>query len=73
MSEEKFENIDQFCSLCCEHCNNDWYCPVECELLEKARKMPLEKINAKWIEHEGDIRKIVRYIKQYKFRYRSKK
>ena len=65
--EEKFETIDNFCSYVCNcACNNDWYCPKECDLLEKARKMPFEKINKKWIEHDGDIRKVERYIKQYK-------
>ena len=65
--EEKFETIDNFCSYVCNcACSNDWYCPKECDLLEKARKMQFEKINKKWIEHDGDIRKVERYIKQYK-------
>ena len=65
--EEKFETIDNFCSYVCNcACSNDWYCPKECDLLEKARKMPFEKINKKWIEHDGDIIKVERYIKQYK-------
>ena len=39
--EEKFETIDNFCSYVCNcACSNDWYCPKECDLLEKARKMP---------------------------------
>ena len=65
--EGKFETIDNFCSYVCNcACSNDWYCPKECDLLEKVRKMPFEKINKKWIEHDGDIRKVERYIKQYK-------
>ncbi len=64
---DEFENIDQFCSYCCNCCASmpDGYCPCECELLDKARKMPLEKINTKWIEYDGDIPKIARYIRQY--------
>ena len=64
--EDKFDNINQFCSYSCNNCNQDWYCPGECELLLKARKMPFEKINKKWIEHDGDLVKVWRYIKHYK-------
>lgn len=66
--EEKFKTIDQFCNYCCNCCTSDpdGYCPSDCDLLEKARKVPFEKINAKWIEHNGNIQKVVRYIKQYK-------
>ena len=65
--EEKFETIDNFCSYVCNcACSNDWYCPKECDMLEKARKMPFEKINKKWIEHDGNIQKLARYIKQYR-------
>ncbi len=66
MKEDKFENIEQFCAFVCNHCDADNYCPTECDLLEKARKMPFEKINNKWLEYNGDIHKIARYIKQYK-------
>lgn len=68
MSEDKFENIDQFCSYCCEECTAmpDGYCPCECDFLEKARKIPFEKINTKWVEYKGDIRKVANYIKQYR-------
>lgn len=65
--EEKFETIDDFCSYVCNcACSNDWYCPKECELLQKTRKIPFDKINDKWIEHDGDIKKVARYIKNYK-------
>ena len=69
-SVDKFENTNKFCSYCCEECTamSDGYCPSDCDVLEKARKMPFEKINAKWIEHDGDIQKVVRYIKQYNLR-----
>lgn len=64
---DEFENIDQFCSMLCNCCTSlpDGYCPTECNILEKARKIPFEKIVAKWIEHDGDIPKIARYIRQY--------
>lgn len=65
--EEKFETIDNFCAYVCSGaCKEEWFCPTECELLQKARKMPLKKINTKWIEHDGDIRKVARYIKNYR-------
>lgn len=64
--EDKFENIKQFCSFLCNHCDTDGYCPTDCDLLEKAREIPFEKINNKWIEYNGDIEKVARYIKQYR-------
>ena len=64
--EDKFENINKFCSFLCNHCDTDGYCPTDCDLLEKARKMPFDKINDKWVEYNGDIQKIARYIKQYR-------
>ena len=67
---EEFSNIDGFCNHCCACCTAmpDGYCPSDCDILEKARKMPFEKIVAKWIEHDGDIRKVARYIRQYNLR-----
>ena len=62
------ENFEQFKSFACIHCNNEWYCPSDCDLLEKARKMPFEKIQKKYVEHQEDIVKIARYIRQYKLR-----
>ena len=64
--EEKFENINQFCSFLCNNCETDGYCPSNCDFLEKVRKISFEKINNKWIEYNGDIKKLVRYIKQYR-------
>lgn len=67
MYVDEFDNIDEFCSLCCEECTAmpDGYCPSDCDFLEKARKIPFEKIVTKWIEYNGDISKVARYIWQY--------
>lgn len=43
--EEKFETIDNFCSYVCNcACSNDWYCPKECDLLEKALELACKEI-----------------------------
>lgn len=61
-------DIDTFCKKACNSCGGpeDWYCPTECDVLEKARKMPWEKIQKCYTRHDGDLRKVFRYIKQYK-------
>lgn len=64
--EDKFVNIKQFCSFICNHCDADGYCLTDCEYLEKARKIPFEKINNMWVEYNGDIQKIAGYIKRYR-------
>ena len=67
IEDEAPENITQFVEECCSNCqSNDWYCPDECELLCKARKMDFERIRKKYIEYEGDMVKICAFIKRAK-------
>lgn len=61
-------DIDTFCRHACVHCNSEWYCPSYCDLLEKARRMPFDRIVACYARHEGDMAKVFRYIKQTKER-----
>lgn len=62
-------DIDAFCRRACDTCNaNDWYCPAECDTLEKARRMPFEKIRDAYVRHEGDIVRVFRYIINYRER-----
>lgn len=65
---EEFDTIDRFCSFCCSRCtaDPDGYCPSDCEMLEKARKIPFDKIEKKYIKHKGDLTKLARYIKNYR-------
>lgn len=58
-------NIEYFLESVCGTCTaNDWYCPSYCHDLEKAQQMPFEKIQAAYARHDGEIWKIMRYIKQ---------
>lgn len=60
------QNIDMFCRAACESCKSEWYCPNYCEWLEKARKMPFEKIQKAYVRNQGDMRDVYRYVKNYK-------
>jgi hypothetical protein len=60
-------NITDFCHSVCISCTaNDWFCPTYCVELEKAYRMPFEKILKSYARNDGDIWKVVRYIKRYK-------
>lgn len=64
-ARQEMPNIDYFLSVACGCCTaNDWYCPSYCYDLEKAQKMPFEKIQQAYARHDGEIWKVMRYIKQ---------
>ena len=62
--------IDAFCHWGCINCNSEWYCPTYCDLLEKARRIPFNRILECYARHEGDPVKVFNYIKQTKERLR---
>ena len=60
-------DIDSLCSQVCGCCTaNDWYCPTECAVIEKARKMDFDRIVKSYARNWGDLKKVIRYIKQAK-------
>lgn len=64
---EDIPTIESFVSLSCNSCTaNDWYCPRICDDLEKAKRMPFEKIQRAYARHDGDMMKVYRYIKQFR-------
>lgn len=73
IAEAKAEipDIDSFLHWGCNNCSNDWYCPTYCELLEKAKKIPFDRILSCYARYDGDAVKVFRYIKQTKERLRN--
>ncbi len=66
-AREEIPDIDTFCRICCDNCtSNDWYCPSDCEDLEKARKLDFDRIVKCYARHDGDLSKVARYIKTTK-------
>ena len=65
-AREEIPNIDSFCKHACINCSNDWFCPSFCDILEKAIKMDYELLVKCYARHDGDWRKVYRYIKSYK-------
>lgn len=64
---EDIGNIDQFCHQVCNACtSNDWYCPTECDVLVKARGIGFNRILKCYARHDGDLRRVIRYIKSTK-------
>ncbi len=66
-AREEIPDIDTFCRLCCNCCTvNGWYCPTECGVLQKARKLDFERIIKCYAKHDGDLQKVNRYIRATK-------
>ena len=63
---EEFDTMRDFCHFLCDRCTNDWYCPTDCDLLEKVKRYPLERINKAFIDCEEDVVKLTRRIDQWK-------
>jgi hypothetical protein len=60
-------DIDSFCRQVCACCtSNDWYCPTDCTDLEKARRIDFDRIVFSYARNDGDLSKVMRYIKQAK-------
>lgn len=63
-AQEEIPDIDSFCLQCCDRCTgNDWYCPSECEILTKARKLDFARILKCYAQYCGDLSKVARYLK----------
>jgi hypothetical protein len=66
-AKQEYPNFQQFQQTICDSCtSNDWYCPRLCNELLKASGMPFDKIQSAISRHDEDMRKVIRYIKQYK-------
>jgi hypothetical protein len=53
-------------NLCIACCANDWYCGSYCDELEKAGRIPFEKLIKSYARNDGDLVKVIRYIRRYK-------
>lgn len=64
-ARSEIHSIDCFCKNICNVCTaNDWYCPSECDTLQKARRIDFESIVKSYARNEGDLSKVFRYINQ---------
>ena len=72
-AKKEIPTFESFAHQCCNQCKSEWYCPTYCDMLEKAKKMDLERIQKCYAKHEQDIVKVVRYIHGAKIEKTSKK
>ena len=62
---EEIENIENLCKQLCNSCtSNDWYCPDECKIIERAKQIPFEKIVKSYARNEGQLWKVARFIRR---------
>lgn len=67
-AREEIPDIQSFLYHACSMCNaNDWYCTGYCEDLTKAQKMPFSKILEAYARHDGEMWKVMRYIKNARY------
>lgn len=65
-AKKEISSFKDLNSLLCRNCNNIWYCPDDCAIVEKSRIIPFEKIIASYARNDGDIRKLFRYIRNFR-------
>lgn len=66
-AKQELCDIDTFCKTACDNCTaNDYYCPSECEMLKKARKLDFDRIIKCYAKHDGDLYKVFAYLKTAK-------
>lgn len=66
-AKNEIPDFKWFAKICCDNCTaNDWYCPSYCPELKKASSIPFDIIQEKYARYDGDLRKVVRYIKNTK-------
>lgn len=59
--------INNIARMICDECtSNDWYCPSDCDLLIKLKKMDEDKIIKKYVDSQEDIIAVAMYVKRAK-------
>lgn len=70
-AREEIPNIEIIKHRICDCCkSNDWYCPKECDVLKKAEKMGIERLQRLYAEYDGAEWEVARYI-QRKVKYKG--
>lgn len=66
-AKKEIGTMDSLCEMFCNYCTtNDWYCPSECNELLKARELGFDRLVNCYARHDGDLVKVMRYIKETK-------
>lgn len=64
-AKEELIDMNNFRSLMCDvYCKHDYYCPTDCDVLEKANRMNFDRIIRSYARNDGDIVKVYNFIKQ---------
>ena len=63
-AKKDIPDLDSFCYQACHSCNNDWYCPSYCDILKKARQMDFNRILKRYARNDGEMYKVLRWLKQ---------
>lgn len=63
-AKEFMPDFNSFHAEACRYCNHDWFCPDYCDTLRKASKMDFERIQKSYARNDGDMVKVINFIRQ---------
>ena len=63
-TKEYIPDFDSFRYQACLCCDNEWYCPTYCNVLEKAERIDFNRILKCYARNDGEMYKVLRWLKQ---------
>lgn len=63
-AKKDIPDFDSFRYQGCLCCNNEWYCPSYCDVLEKAERMDFNRILKCYARNDGEMYKVLRWLKK---------
>ena len=63
-AKEYIPNFEAFRKEACATCTEEWYCPRNCEELNKASRMDFNRILKCYARNDGETYKVLRWLKQ---------
>ena len=63
-AKEYIPDFETFRKEVCATCTEEWYCPCNCEELNKASRMDFNRILKCYARNDGEMYKVLRWIRQ---------
>lgn len=62
-AKELIPDFNSFHAEACRYCDCDWFCPDYCDMLKKASEMNFSRIQDAYARHDGDMVKVIHFIR----------
>lgn len=63
-AKQEIPDLKTYFSMDCEDCQNDYYCPSECNHQIKARRLGINKIQSAYARYNGDLYEVANYVRR---------